>query len=90
LPAVELSVSDTEVHSDATESVILHGVQDFELSYLPRKKGYTTIGGLRVLLVGDNFTDAGKDSIYSGDVIRTSPAVILKEWDVVAEVWVSS
>jgi hypothetical protein len=56
------------------------------MSYLPRQKGYTTIGGLRVLLVGDNFTDAGKDPLFDG---CTNP-VTLKEWDVVAEVWVSS
>jgi trafficking protein particle complex subunit 13 len=88
LPSVELSVSETEVHGDATENVTkLHASQDFELSYLPRQKGYTTIGGLRVLLVGDG---TGKDSIYSEDIMRMSPVVTLKEWDVVGEVWVLS
>lgn len=88
LPPVELSVSETGVHSDATETVIkLHASQDFEVSYLPTHKGYTTIGGLRVLLVGDDLTDTGRDS---GDVTCMSPVVTLKEWDVVTEIWVSS
>jgi len=70
---------------------MLHASQDFDLSYIPREKGYVTIGGLRVLLVGDSFfTDVGKDSIHTGDVMPTGRVVTLKEWDVVAEVWVSS
>jgi hypothetical protein len=87
LPPVELSVPEAKDDGDVVESVRkLHASQDFEMSYLPRQKGYTTIGGLRVLLVGDNFTDAGKDPLFDG---CTNP-VTLKEWDVVAEVWVSS
>ena len=91
LPSVELSVSETQVYSDPTDNyMMLHGSQDFDLSYLPREEGYTTIGGLRVLLVGDSFTDIGKDSIHTGNVMYTGPVVTLKEWDIVAEVWVSS
>jgi len=87
LPSVELSVPEAKVSGDVAENVRkLYASQDFELSYLPRQKGYTTLGGLRVLLVGDDFADAGEDPIFH----RCTNPVTLKEWDVVAEVWVSS
>jgi trafficking protein particle complex subunit 13 len=83
LPSVELSVSETDIHGGVTENVTkIRASQDFELSYFPRQKGYTTIGGLRVLLVADNYTNTGTDSI------SMSPIVMLKEFDV-GEVWVS-
>ena len=91
LPSVELCTSETEMCSDPTEGVgKLHASQDFELLYLPRQKGYMATGGLRVLLVRDSFTDAVRDSVYDGDTESISLCVILKEWDVVAEVWVAS
>ncbi|RPD65869.1 DUF974-domain-containing protein [Lentinus tigrinus ALCF2SS1-7] len=62
--------------------------QEFELSYLPLKSGFLNVGGLRVLLVEDRLADDGDD----GDGALGLPIEprILKEWDVVAELWVKS
>ncbi|KAF8078173.1 hypothetical protein FPV67DRAFT_1662915 [Lyophyllum atratum] len=82
LPAIELSVTK----GYAADQMV--AVQDFEVSYMPTQKGFTTVGGLRVLLVEDRFmseSDSADDTYHSG----ASRARVLKEWDVVSEVWVS-
>jgi hypothetical protein len=90
LPPIELSVLETEVYGDAVDKVTkLHASQRFHLSYVARQRGYMTIGGLRVLLVGDSFVETGKNTIYDGEVEHVNPAATLKEWDVVGEVWAS-
>lgn len=61
--------------------------QDFELEYLPLRSGFLTIGGLRVLLVEDKVVDESEDD----DASRTRREVrVLKELDVIGEVWVKS
>ncbi|KAG5651526.1 hypothetical protein H0H81_008338 [Sphagnurus paluster] len=80
LPAIELKVS-----RQATDQ--LFAKHDFELSYLPTQKGFMTVGGLRILLVEDVLVNEGgtiDDSYRMGD----AQARVLKEWDVVSEVWV--
>ncbi|KAI8998877.1 DUF974-domain-containing protein [Trametes punicea] len=64
--------------------------QDFELSYLPLKTEFATVGGLRVLLVEDRIADEGDvaDGVLPGQY-ATEPRT-LKEWDVVGEIWVRS
>ena len=60
---------------------------DFELSYLPVRAGFSTVGGLRVLLVEDRWEDGDeKKALVEGR--RPAPARVLKEWDVVGEIWV--
>ncbi|KAG6910920.1 hypothetical protein DXG01_006603 [Tephrocybe rancida] len=80
LPPIELSRS-----GGSTDQIVK--VQDFKLNYLPTQKGFATVGGLRILLVEDRFMN-GSDAetgILGGGL---SQARMLKEWDVISEVWV--
>lgn len=59
---------------------------DFELEYTPLRTGFAPVGGLRVLLV--------EDRVHATEDVhperRTTGPVVLKEWDVVGEIWVKS
>jgi len=59
---------------------------DFELQYTPLRNGFVPVGGLRVLLLEDQVQ--GAEEAYP--VRRTGGPVVLKEWDVVGEIWVKS
>jgi hypothetical protein len=79
--------TEADVDTEAT--------QDFELSYLPLVKGFSTVGGLRVILVEDRLEedDTGEDRRPSGtgqNDRRQVEAHILKEWDVIGEIWVKT
>lgn len=52
---------------------------NFSLTYMPMHKGYSTVGGLRILLVGDQLEGEDKEK---------EDALPLKEWDIIAELWV--
>ncbi|KAG6820788.1 hypothetical protein H0H93_011553 [Arthromyces matolae] len=77
LPLIELDSSE----ADASGQIV--AFQDFELTYLPTQKGFTSIGGFRVVLVHDRYVDDEENS--GQNQIR-----ILKEWDVITEIWVSA
>jgi trafficking protein particle complex subunit 13 len=53
--------------------------REFSLTYMPMRKGFSTVGGLRILLVGDQLDNEEQ---------HKGTAIILKEWGVIAEVWV--
>ncbi|KAI9509963.1 DUF974-domain-containing protein [Russula earlei] len=59
---------------------------DFELQYTPLRNGFVPVGGLRVLLLEDRVQ--GAEEAYLGR--RTGAPVVLKECDVIGEVWVRS
>ncbi|KAI0781197.1 DUF974-domain-containing protein [Trametes elegans] len=86
--------TDSSVDSDAEEApggverVKVTAAQEFELAYLPLRTGFTTVGGLRVLLVEDRLAEEG-DTVEPILGHYTEPRV-LKEWDVVSELWVKS
>ncbi|KAJ7184179.1 hypothetical protein C8R46DRAFT_452363 [Mycena filopes] len=84
LQPIELARPE-EVPDDDADSKIQE-VQDFELQYMPTSTGFSTVGGLRVILLDDKYLD---DSPDSRPLFRPE-AKVLKEWDVVAEVWVST
>ncbi|KAH7927743.1 DUF974-domain-containing protein [Leucogyrophana mollusca] len=65
---------------------------DFDLTYLPLQSGFVGVGGLRIMLVGDEIVDP--DAVQprtatDGEHKRIVPQ-IMKELDVVAEVWVKA
>ncbi|PFH47167.1 hypothetical protein AMATHDRAFT_152793 [Amanita thiersii Skay4041] len=69
-------------------------VQEFQLTYVPLSKGYSTIGSLRALVVEDRYVSDFESTVAhdgqetpgrSGRAIQT-----LKEWDVIGEIWVPS
>lgn len=89
LPPIELSPQAGSNDGDANEPAKLHAVQEFRLSYLPVRKGFSTVGGVRVLLVEDKYLDDNSEDYSRKDKERQRVATPLKQWEVVAEVWVS-
>ncbi|OAX43830.1 DUF974-domain-containing protein [Rhizopogon vinicolor AM-OR11-026] len=74
-----------DLSDDGAEKV--EGSQEFDLTFLPMRAGFVRAGGLRLLLVKDEFVDGDQNTYSSGGV---EEARILKELDVVAELWVHS
>lgn len=72
------------------------GTIEFSLSFLPRQRGFARIGGLRILLVEDQEQqiadetqdDAEDVTLHARSEIHNPEAQIIREWDVIAEVWV--
>lgn len=60
---------------------------DFELEYTPLKTGFVLVGGLRVLLLEDQVHST--EDAYLTERRIVAP-VVLKEWDVIGEIWVKS
>lgn len=67
------------------------GYVEFNATFMPRECGFARLGGLRVLLLNDhlNNVDPNKDddatlNAFSGNAEARS----LREWDVIAELWV--
>ncbi|KAJ7582536.1 DUF974-domain-containing protein [Mycena floridula] len=79
LPPLELLPSDNNR---------VYGTQDFDMSYIPVQTGFSPVGGLRVLLLNDR----GEEEENTDQVSKEHRQITrtLKEWDVVAEVWVST
>jgi trafficking protein particle complex subunit 13 len=60
---------------------------DFELEYIPLRIGFVPFGGLRVLVLEDRVQGAEEEYPER----RSSGALaVLKEWDVIGEIWVES
>lgn len=80
---------DTTTGTDATATTTGKEVQfwDFELEYTPLRTGFVPVGGLRVLLVEDRVQ--GTEEAYPERRSSNAP-VVLKEWDVIGEIWVTS
>jgi trafficking protein particle complex subunit 13 len=86
---------DPSTESNSGNMAKVQVTRDFELSYLPLKKGFLTVGGLRVLLLEDKIVEdgeapsgeAGEKSQRTG---RQLEAKILEEWGVIGEIWVKS
>jgi hypothetical protein len=66
--------------------------REFELSYLPLRKGFLTLGGLRVILAEDRMVAVNDDANEDSHQVSqpTLEPRVLDEWEVVAEVWVHS
>ncbi|KAJ6500407.1 hypothetical protein C8R45DRAFT_1071056 [Mycena sanguinolenta] len=88
LPPIELmrpAPADAEKADGEDHKVQV--VQDFELQYMPVTKGFNTVGGLRVLLLEDKYLDESSDG-HDDKVPIRAEGKTLKEWDVMAEIWV--
>ena len=64
-------------------------VQEFEISYVPLRKGFTSFGGLRALLVEDRIIVGTGDEDMSSMLGRERIST-LKEWDTIGDIWVTS
>ncbi|KAI0029736.1 hypothetical protein K488DRAFT_55711 [Vararia minispora EC-137] len=60
---------------------------EVELTWVPLRRGFVRIGGLRVIILDDHTVGEGFEGVGANGPAR--PPRILKEWDVVGEVWVS-
>ncbi|KZP05758.1 DUF974-domain-containing protein [Athelia psychrophila] len=96
----EISLSPPAADGDAAARA--EGGQDFALSYVPLTHGFSTIGGLRVIVVDDQIVDDleggttpvdghGGGFFGSGiEVRRPLEASVLREWEIVGEIWVKT
>ena len=84
------SEADSDMHGTIMPRLPrMLGSQDFELEFVPRKAGFATVGGLRVVVVEDRVIE-GEEAQGPERLVWLPEARTLKEWDVVAEVWVKS
>ncbi|PIL23761.1 hypothetical protein GSI_13511 [Ganoderma sinense ZZ0214-1] len=91
----DISDSSADSESDneplvAPDRLKVTASQEFELSYVPRKSGFLTVGGLRVLIVEDRLVDEDDNADGPMLVMPVMEPRVLKEWGVVGEVWVKS
>ncbi|KAL1747003.1 hypothetical protein HDZ31DRAFT_32934 [Schizophyllum fasciatum] len=87
--AIYLAPMDLQLDNESVPGERLaYAEQDFELTYVPTKRGFSTVGALRVLIVEDRTVT--HDAEDGGDVANQAleTAKILKEWDTIAEIWV--
>lgn len=66
------------------QPITTEGSQQFELTFLPLQTGYVCVGGLRILLVDHELTEE-----RGVQHVVTEPKM-LKEYDVIGEIWVRS
>jgi hypothetical protein len=89
LPSIELNFADQDSQVKTGDSVKVQAVQEFDLHFVALRKGFATIGGLRILLIDDqliNDTEGGIEGA-KGSHKRAS---ILKEYSVIGETWISA
>lgn len=69
-------------------------VQEFDLTYIPLRKGFVTFGGIRALLIEDRFISAaGRQDGDQTPILKSGhekKVQALREWDIVGEVWVAT
>lgn len=85
LPSVEIDYSQ---HNATPEQLAkVQRTQDFELTFVGLRSGFSIIQGLRILLTEDLLLDEVKQS--EDETSRKSKIETLKEYGTVAEVWVA-
>jgi trafficking protein particle complex subunit 13 len=58
-----------------------------EMAWIPVRRGFVRLGGVRVIVIEDHLSEVDGGDTYTGG--SSGPPRILKEWDVVGEVWVA-
>lgn len=81
LPPVELDSSSHQ--RDGLSKAQL--TQEFEMTFVALQRGFSTVGGVRILVVDDNLNEGENKRMK-----LQSRARVLKEYDVVGEIWVSA
>lgn len=101
LSALPAEINESEENGESNAPPRAEASRQFELSYMPLNKGFSSIGGLRVILVedrmveGDNIApDDSPNGLFGAaghlEAHRQPEVRVLKEWDVIGEVWVKS
>lgn len=99
LDPIHLNIPPDPAESDQESSARAQGAQDFSLSYIPITAGFSTLGGLRIILVDDQLADEGEltpsetqgGGLFGAgvsEVRRPTDVQVLREWDVIGEIWV--
>ncbi|KAL5490077.1 hypothetical protein ACEPAI_4910 [Sanghuangporus weigelae] len=100
LPPIALISSGEVEASSPSSSRVERGERnvEFTLSYVPRTRGFARVGGLRILLLKDQEKDEGSSAegqndgdevtLHTQGEVQAADAQILREWDVVAELWI--
>lgn len=86
LPVIELNFSNAQSKGEGLPKVQV--VHEFELSFVALRTGFSTIGGIRILLVEDHLLQSVEEEEEDRKV-KPKRAITLKEYDVIGEVWVS-
>jgi trafficking protein particle complex subunit 13 len=81
LPPVELGLSNHQ--GEGSSKVQL--VQEFDMTFVALQRGLSIVGGVRILLV-DHDLDEGENNRMKSQ----TRARVLKEYDVIGELWVSA
>ncbi|KAF5330520.1 hypothetical protein D9619_005683 [Psilocybe cf. subviscida] len=88
-PPIELDFADQDSQIKIGDSVKVQAVQEFDLNFVALRKGFATIGGLRILLIDDQLV-GNTESIAEGPKDGRKRASILKEYAVIGETWISA
>ena len=87
LPEIEISFPDSD---SAAETPLPKGqaVQDLNLSFIALRKGFSIVGGLRILLLDDELVEGAHEEREIKVKAEKRPRT-LKEYDIVGEIWAS-
>lgn len=83
--AVFLPPLDMDFINEKNEPKV-HSTTTFDLSYIALEQGFASVGGLRVVLVEDEIIMPRKEDSQVRDVVKKTQT--LKEYDVIAEIWI--
>ena len=81
LPPVELGLSSHQGEGLSPKAQL---IQEFEMTFVALRRGLSTVGGIRILLVDDDLDEENKR------MKSQTQARVLKEYNVVGELWVSA
>ncbi|KAF8803619.1 DUF974-domain-containing protein [Phlegmacium glaucopus] len=81
LPPVELGLSSNQREGLSKAQL----TQEFEMTFVALQRGFSTVGGVRIFVVDDNLDEGENKRMKSQTRTR-----VLKEYDVVGELWVST
>lgn len=87
LPAIELNFANAQNKGEGTPKVQV--VQEFELPFIALRKGFSMIGGIRILLIEDHLLESVEEE-EDDRKTKLRRATILKEYGIIGEVWVSA
>jgi trafficking protein particle complex subunit 13 len=93
LPSFQLTRphTDTSIPEVSDDHPRTEAIREFECTFVPIRKGLANVGGLRVLLIEDREVEerSGQDNLILIPHIAAE-AKVLREWDVMGEIWITS
>ncbi|KAF4615305.1 hypothetical protein D9613_002848 [Agrocybe pediades] len=84
----EITIDYSEVGQEEKGGIQV--VQDFDLPFIALRKGFSNVGGVRVLQVGDQVMGDSEGDEHLEFKAGATKVQILKEYEVVGEVWVAA